>query len=170
MEPPSIPDNRAHKRHFAMSSTPNIVDPDDFVAQFKASAHHHSRSHSPGQAYEPLAFGQPAIGRPPMRPQGRSMSRLSTNGIPNSIYNGEKFGRNPSIDQESVTDSVATLDLGYHTIGQPLPQRRRQSSTSTGYQSFDQRSLRTISLDQQSIGTQPLGYYSTDALPGGYLP
>ncbi|KAJ6142308.1 hypothetical protein N7497_011407 [Penicillium chrysogenum] len=98
------------------------------------------------------------------------MSRLSTNGIPNSIYNGEKFGRNPSIDQESVTDSVATLDLGYHTIGQPLPQRRRQSSTSTGYQSFDQRSLRTISLDQQSIGTQPLGYYSTDALPGGYLP
>ncbi|CAP86334.1 Pc20g10050 [Penicillium rubens Wisconsin 54-1255] len=153
-----------------MSSTPNIVDPDDFVAQFKASAHHHSRSHSPGQAYEPLAFGQPAIGRPPMRPQGRSMSRLSTNGIPNSIYNGEKFGRNPSIDQESVTDSVATLDLGYHTIGQPLPQRRRQSSTSTGYQSFDQRSLSTISLDQQSIGTQPLGYYSTDALPGGYLP
>ncbi|KAJ6178220.1 hypothetical protein N7519_008681 [Penicillium mononematosum] len=153
-----------------MSSTPNIVDPDDFVAQFKASAHHHSRSHSPGQAYEPLAFGQPAIGRPPMRPQGRSMSRLSTNGIPNSIYNGEKFGRKPSIDQESVTDSVATLDLGYHTTGQPLPRHRRQSSTSTGYQSFDQRSLSTISLDQQSIGTQPLGYYSTDALPGGYLP
>jgi hypothetical protein len=170
MEPPSIPDNRAHKRHFAMSSTPNIVDPDDFVAQFKASAHHHSRSHSPGQAYEPLAFGQPAIGRPPMRPQGRSVSRLSSNGIPNGIYNGEKFGRKPSIDQESVTDSVATLDLGYHTIGQPLPLRRRQSSTSTGHQSFDQRSLSTISLDQQSIGTQPLGYYSTDALPGGYLP
>ncbi|OQE20994.1 hypothetical protein PENFLA_c015G01883 [Penicillium flavigenum] len=153
-----------------MSSTPNIVDPDDFVAQFKASAHHHSRSHSPGQAYEPLAFGQPAIGRPPMRPQGRSMSRLSTNGIPNGIYNSEKFGRKPSIDQESVTDSVATLDLGHHTIGQPLPRRRTQSSTSTGYQSFDQRSLSTISLDQQSIGTQPLGYYSTDALPGGYLP
>ncbi|CAG7962645.1 unnamed protein product [Penicillium nalgiovense] len=170
MEPPSIPDNRAHKRHFTMSSTPNIVDPDDFVAQFKASAHNHSHSHSPGQTYESLAFGQPAIGRPPMRPQGRPMSRLSTNGIPNGIYDGGKFGRKPSIDQDSVTDSVATPDLGYHTIGQPLPQRRRQSSTSTGYQSFDQRSLSTISLDQQSIGTQSIGYYSTDGLPGGYLP
>ncbi|CAG8908875.1 unnamed protein product [Penicillium egyptiacum] len=169
MEPPSIPDNRPHKRHPAMSSTPMIVDPDDFVAHFKASAHNYSRSHSPGQAYEPLAFGQPAIGRPPMRPQERSMPRFNTNGVFNGIYNSENFGSKLSIDQESVTDSVATLDLGYHTVGQPLPRHRRHSSTSTGHQTSDQRSLSTISLDQQSVGNQSLGHYSKDGPPGGYL-
>ncbi|KAK4869293.1 hypothetical protein LT330_006293 [Penicillium expansum] len=152
-----------------MSSTPTIVEPDGFGAHFKPSAHNSnsSRSHSPGQAYEPLAFGQPAIGRPPMGPQERSMPR-NTNGTSNGIHNGEQSFRRPSIDQESVADSVATLDLGYHTIGQPL-RREKHSSASTGHQPFDQRSLGALSLDQQSVGTQSLGHHSIGGPPRSYV-
>lgn len=169
MEPPSIPDNRPHKRHSAMSSTPTIVEPGDFNAHFKTSAHNYSRSHSPAQAYEPLAFGQPAIGRPPMGSQERSMPGFNTNGCSNGNYNGEKPSRKLSIDQESVADSVATLDLGYHAIGQPPRRNEKHSSTSTGNQSFDQRSLSALSLDQQSVGNQSLGHHSIGGPLGGYL-
>lgn len=168
MEPPCIPDNRPHKRHSATSSTLKIVEPDDFGAHFKTSARNSWRSYASGQAYEPLAFGQPAIGRPPMGPQERSISRFNINGVSNSTYNSNQSVRKLSVDEESVTDESATLDLGYQAIGQ-LPRHEKHSSTSTGHQTFDQRSLRTLSLDQQSIGNQSLGHYSIGGLPGGYL-
>ncbi|KAJ5593158.1 hypothetical protein N7537_010062 [Penicillium hordei] len=151
-----------------MSSTPTMVEPDDFGAYFKTSARNSSRSHSVGQVYELLAFGQPAIGRPHMRPQERSMPRFNTNSVSNSTWNSEQPGRKPSVDQESVADSTATLDLGYHAIGQQ-PRRKRHSSTSTGRQTFHQPSLSTLSLNQQSVGNQSPGYHSMGGPPGGYL-
>ncbi|KGO76121.1 PAS-associated, C-terminal [Penicillium italicum] len=153
-----------------MSSTPTIVEPDGFAAHFKTSTHdsNSSCSHSPGQAFEPLAFGQPAIGRPSMRPQERSMPRFNANGISNGINNGEQSVRKSSIDQGSVADSVATLDLGFHAIGQP-PRREKHSSTATGHQPFDQRSLSGLSLDEQSVGNQSLGHNSIGAPQRGYV-
>lgn len=168
MEPPCIPDNRPYKRHSAVSSTPTIVEPDDFIAHFKTSARNSWHSHSLGLAYEPLAFGQPAIGRPHMGPQERSIPRFNTNSVSYSTCNNEQSVRKPSVDQESVADSIATLDLGYHSIGQ-LPRHEKHSSTSTGHQTFDQRSLRTLFLDEQSVGNQSLGHYSICGPPGGYL-
>lgn len=149
-----------------MSSTPTIVEPDSFGAHFKPMSYNSPRSGSRGQGYEPPVFGQPAIGRPSVGPQERSTPNLNANGISNGIYNGDQFGRKLSIDQQSVADSVNTLDLGYHNIGQqPRPQHE-----ISGHQPFDQRSLSTLSLDQQSVGTQSLGHHSIGRPPGGYAP
>lgn len=175
MEPPCIPDHRPYKRHSAMSSTLTMVELEDLGAQCKPSARNSSRAHSLGQVYEPLAFGQPAIGRPYMGPQERSMPRFNTN-VSNGTYNHEKSIRKPSVDQQSVADSTATLDLGYHVMGQP-PRHERHSSTSTGHQTchqtchqtFDQLSLSTLPVDQQSVGNQSLGHHSITGPPGGYL-
>ncbi|CAI7606654.1 unnamed protein product [Penicillium palitans] len=154
-----------------MSSTLTMVELEDLGAQCKPSARNSSRAHSLGQVYEPLAFGQPAIGRPYMGPQERSMPRFNTN-VSNGTYNHEKSIRKPSVDQQSVADSTATLDLGYHVMGQP-PRHERHSSTSTGHQTchqtFDQRSLSTLPVDQQSVGNQSLGHHSITGPPGGYL-
>ncbi|KAJ5531352.1 hypothetical protein N7527_004745 [Penicillium freii] len=151
-----------------MSSTPTVVELDGFGAHFKPSARNSSRSHSLGQVYEPLAFGQPAIGRPYMGTQERWMPRFNTKHVSNGSYNSEQSVRKPSVDQESVADSTATLDLGYHAMGQQ-PRHEKHSSTSTGHQTFDQRSLSTLSLDQQSVGNQSLGHHSMGGPPGGYL-
>ncbi|KAJ5425349.1 hypothetical protein N7465_000419 [Penicillium sp. CMV-2018d] len=151
-----------------MSSTPTMVELDDFGTHFKPSARNPSRSHSLGQAYEPLAFGQPAIGRPCMGPQERWMPRFNTKHVSNGSYNSEQSGRKPSVDQESVADSTATLELGYHAMGQKT-RHEKHASTSTGHQTFDQRSLSTLSLDQQSVGNQSLGHHSMGGPPGGYL-
>ncbi|KAJ5857780.1 hypothetical protein N7455_008674 [Penicillium solitum] len=151
-----------------MSSTLTMVERDDLGAHFKTSARNSSRSHSLGQVYEPLAFGQPAIGRPSMGPQERSMPRLNTNGVSNGAYNSEQSVRKLSVDQQSVADSTATLDLGYRAMGQ-RPRHEKHSSTSTGHQTFDQRSLSTLPLDQQSVGNQSLGHNSISGPPGGYL-
>ncbi|CAI7589485.1 unnamed protein product [Penicillium glandicola] len=150
-----------------MSHIPTVVEPQDVGAHFKTSAQSSSRSHSPGQGYESPAFGQPAIGRPPMGPQQQSIPRFNNNGISNGFYNGDH--RKSSIDQESVADSLATLDLGYHSIGQLPIRQDKHSSASTGLQAFDQRSLSTLSLDQQSVGNQSLGHHSIGGPPGGYL-
>lgn len=151
-----------------MSSTPTVVELDGFGAHFKPSARNSSRSHSLGQVYEPLAFGQPAIGRPYMGTQEHWMPRFNTKHVSNGSYNSEQSVRKPSVDQESVADSTATLDLGYHPMGQ-RPRHEKHSSTSTGHQTFDQRSLSTLSLDQQSVGNQSLGRHSMGGPPGGYL-
>ncbi|KAJ5801507.1 uncharacterized protein N7518_003575 [Penicillium psychrosexuale] len=149
-----------------MSSTPTIVEPDSFGAHFKPTSYNSPRSGSRGQGYEPPVFGQPAIGRPSVGPQERSTPKLNANGVSNAIYNGDQFGRKLSIDQQSVADSVNTLDLGYHNIGQqPRPQHE-----ILGHQPFDQRSLSTLSLDQQTVGTQSLGHHSIGRPPGGYAP
>ena len=149
-----------------MSSTPTIVEPDGLGAHFKYTAYNPSRSGSRAQGYETPVFGQPAIGKPPVGPQERSTPRLNANGVSNGIYHGEQFDRKLSIDQESVADSVNTLDLGYHNIGQPRPRHE----ISTGHQPLDQRSLSTLSLDQQSVGNQSLGHRSIGRAPGGYVP
>ncbi|KAJ5371971.1 PAS-associated C-terminal [Penicillium concentricum] len=152
-----------------MSSTPTIVEPHDFGAQFMTSAQSSSRSHSPGQVPLSPVFGQPAIGRPPMGQQQRSTPRFKTNGVSEGIYNGEESVRKPSIDQVSVTDSVGTLDLGYRPIDQSPPHHENHPSTSAGRQNFDERSLSALSLDQQSIGTQSLGHHSIGGPPRSYL-
>jgi hypothetical protein len=177
MEPPTIPDNRPHKSQ-------NMDEINGPV--FKGSAQSSLRSNSPaGQAYEPQAFGQPAIGRPPMTPRQPSTSSRppsrplsSVNGFQNSqnvqnghgygYPNGDQFGRKYSIDQESVAESTATLDLGHHSIGQPQPPPRSEKRLSISSNNFDQRSLSNLSLDQQSIGNQSLGHHSIGGAPGGY--
>ncbi|CAI7654505.1 unnamed protein product [Penicillium viridicatum] len=151
-----------------MSSTPTMVELDDFGAHFKPSARNSSRSHSLGQVYEPLAFGQPAIGRPCIGPQERWMPRFNTKHVSNGSYNSDQSVRKPSVDEESVADSNATLDLGYHAMGQKT-RHKKHSSTSTGHQAFDQRSLGTLSLDQQSVRNQSLGHHFMGGPPGGYL-
>ncbi|KAJ5395249.1 uncharacterized protein N7487_009552 [Penicillium crustosum] len=151
-----------------MSSTLTMVELDNIGAHLKPCARNSSRSHSLGQVYEPLAFGQPAIGRPYMGPQERPMPRLNTNGICNGAYDREQLVRKLSVDQESVADSTATLDLGYHAMDQ-RPRHEKHFSTSTGHQKFDQRSLSTLSVDQQSVGSQSLGHHSISGPPGGYL-
>ncbi|CAG8927139.1 unnamed protein product [Penicillium salamii] len=183
MDPPSIPDNRPHKQ--AMPHTMNDMD----GPAFRGSAQNSLRSHSPaGQAFEPQAFGQPAIGRPPMTPRQRSMqsrapsrpqSSLSayqhgangSNGSNNTNgngYPGEQPGRKQSIDQASVAESNATLDLGYHSIGQPQAPPRSPRRLSTSSKTFDQRSLSALSLDQESVGNQSLGHHSIGGPPGAH--
>ncbi|KAJ5971223.1 PAS-associated C-terminal [Penicillium vulpinum] len=148
-----------------MSYTP-ILEPRDPRDDLKSLAQSSSHSHSPGQSYEPAPFGQPAIG-PPMGLLQRSMSRFSANGVSNGIYSGDQSARKPSIDQESVVDSVTTQDPGYHPIDQP-PRHEKQPSSSTG-QTFDQRSISTLSLDQVSIGNQSLGHHSIGGLTPRHL-
>lgn len=172
MEPPSIPDNRPHK---AMPHTMNDID----GPAFRGSAQNSLRSGSPaGQAYEPQAFGQPAIGRPPMTPrqrsaQGRAQSRphsslsVYQNGYGNG-HPGEQTSRRPSIDQASVAESNATLDLGYHSIGQPQPPPRSEKRLSISNNNFDQQSIGGLSIDQHSVGNQSLGHHSIGGPPGGY--
>ncbi|KAJ6086846.1 PAS-associated [Penicillium canescens] len=126
MESPSFPDNRPHKTAF-MAHTPEIVEPnDDSITKTQTLS---VRSDSPPwQAYEPSAFGQPAIGRPPT----------------GSKINGES-SRRYSVDQESIVDSIGNQSLGHHSIG-GQPDRQWQY----GQHKFDQRSLSNLSLDQQS--------------------
>ncbi|KAJ6009860.1 PAS-associated [Penicillium canescens] len=144
MESPSIPDNRPHKAAF-MAHTPEIVEPnDDTITKTHALS---VRSDSPPwQAYEPSAFGQPVIGRPPT----------------GSKINGES-SRRYSMDQESIVDSIGNQSLGHHSIrGQPDRQWQY------GQHQFDQRSLTNLSLDQQSVGNQSLGHHSIGGPPRGY--
>lgn len=181
MDPPSIPDNRPHK--YAMPHTMNDID----GPTLRGSAQNSLRSHSPaGQAFEPQAFGQPAIGRPPMAPRQRSVqsrnqsrphSSLSAYHVANGSngsngngngYEGDRLDRKQSIDQASVADSNATLDLGHHSIGQPRPPPRSEKRLSVSSNNFDQRSLSGLSLDQESIGNQSLGHHSIGGPPGGY--
>jgi hypothetical protein len=169
MDSPSIPDNRPHKRVSAMPGTPAIVEPRDSDTMLRNTPRNYLRPSSSGQAYEAPAFGQPAIGRPQMGPRQRSVP-------PNSTPNGFSYGvnhsepaRRPSIDQQSVADSVATLDLGYHSIGQPQSRHEKHSSTSTGHHTLSQRSPSVLSLDQESIGNQSLGHHSIGGPPNGSL-
>ncbi|KAJ5348068.1 PAS-associated C-terminal [Penicillium brevicompactum] len=147
---------------------------------FRPSSQNSLRSGSPaGQAYEPQAFGQPAIGRPPMAPRQRSTqsraqsrphSSLSAyqNGYSGNGYTGEQPSRKPSIDQASVAESNATLDLGYHSIGQPQLPPRSEKRLSISTNNFDQQSIGGLSIDQQSVGNQSLGHHSIGGPPGGY--
>lgn len=175
MEPPSIPDHRPHRTQ-AMAPT---IDDDINAPVFRSSAPDLLRSNSPaGQASRPQVFGQPAIGRPPLAPrqpsaQSRPPSRPrgSANGFQNGHNgyadpNGEQSGRKYSIDGDSVAESIATQDLGHHSIGQsqPPPRSEKRSSVSSN-NNFDQRSVSDLSLDQQSLGHHSIGgpsggYYS----------
>jgi hypothetical protein len=176
MEPPTIPDNRPHR-------SPNMDDING--PTFKGAAQNLLRSNSPaGQAFEPQAFGQPAIGRPSMAPRQRSTSSRPASRPPSSVngfqnghnvqnghahgYPSEQPGRRQSIDQDSIAESTATLDLGYHSIGRPQPPPRSEKRLSISSNNFDQRSVSNLSLDGQSIGNQSLGHHSIGGAPGGY--
>ncbi|KAJ5766332.1 PAS-associated C-terminal [Penicillium nucicola] len=151
MEPPSIPDNRPYKSS-SMPHTPAIVEPnDDFITQTQTMS---VRSNSPpGQAFEPSAFGQPAIGRPPMGSRQSSIGARTNGDSP----------RRYSIDQESIADSFGNQSLGHHSIG-GQPDRQWQY----GQHQFDQRSQSNLSLDQESVGNQSLGHHSIGGPPRGY--
>ncbi|KAJ5306723.1 PAS-associated C-terminal [Penicillium antarcticum] len=151
MESPSIPDNRPHKAA-PMAPTPAIVEPNDDINTKTQTLSVRSDS-PPGQAYEPSAFGQPAIGRPPMGSRQPSMGART---------NGEST-RRYSIDQESIADSIGNQSLGHHSIG-GQPDRQWQY----GQHQFDQRSQSNLSLDQQSVGNQSLGHHSIGGPPRGY--
>lgn len=173
MEPPSIPDHRPHRTQ-AMAPTIDDID----APVFRSSAQDLLRSNSPaGQASRPQAFGQPAIGRPPLAPrQPSAQSRRSSrprdlaNGFQNDPNgygdpNGEQSGRKYSIDGDSVAESIATQDLGHHSIGQPQPPSRSEKRSSVSSNNFDQRSVSDLSIDQQSLGHHSIGgpsggYYS----------
>lgn len=173
MEPPSIPDHRPHRAQ-AMAHTIDDID----APVFRSSAQDLVRSSSPaGQVSRPQAFGQPAIGRPPLAArqpsaQSRPSSRLQgpANGFHNGHNgygdsNGEQSGRKYSIDGDSVAESVATQDLGHHSIGQPQPPPRSEKRSSVSSNNFDQRSVSDLSLDQRSLGHHSIGgpsggYYS----------
>lgn len=181
MESPTIPDHRPYRMAIDEITNPTL----------KGSAQNSLRSNSPlAQAYEPQPFGQPAIGRPPMSPRQRSMP-LNSHSRPNSSanvypngnengngtangtgngngYSSEYPSRKPSIDQASVAESNATLDLGYHSIGRPQPPPRSEKRLSVGSKDFDQRSLGALSLDGQSVGNQSLGHHSIGGAPGAY--
>ncbi|KAJ5780798.1 PAS-associated C-terminal [Penicillium paradoxum] len=166
MESPSIPDHRPQKRSPARSGA--IVESHDFERHFNHSTWTSVRSDSPQQTYESPTFGQPAIGRPPMGlPQPSMPLKPNANGLSNGVNNREPVDK-PSIDQESVAGSIATLDLGYHSIGQPQSRREKHSSSSTG-QVCDQRSFSNLSFDQHSIETQSLGHHSIGGSPGRYF-
>ncbi|OQD88701.1 hypothetical protein PENANT_c003G10270 [Penicillium antarcticum] len=117
-----------------MAPTPAIVEPNDDINTKTQTLSVRSDS-PPGQAYEPSAFGQPAIGRPPMGSRQPSMGART---------NGEST-RRYSIDQESIADSIGNQSLGHHSIG-GQPDRQWQY----GQHQFDQRSQSNLSLDQQS--------------------
>lgn len=183
MEPPSIPDNRPHRSQ-AVSRMKGIIDA-PVPAPF---AKDRSRSNSPArQASKPPVFGQPAIERPPASPRRPSaQSHLPSPPLdpPHGFQNGingsaspngllSPSSRRPSIGGDSVADSVATLDLGHHSIGQsqPPPPRlpsRSERRPSTSSHDFDQRSVSGLSLDQQSVGTQSLGHHSIGGPSGDF--
>jgi hypothetical protein len=144
MESPSIPDNRPHKTAF-MAHAPEIAEPnDDSITETQTLS---VRSDSPPrQAYEPSAFGQPAIGRPP--------TGSKINGEPSRRY---------SVEQESIVDSIGNQSTCHHPIG-GQPDRQWQY----GQHQFDQRSLSNLSLDQQSVGNQSLGHHSIGGPPRSY--
>jgi hypothetical protein len=151
MESPSIPDNRPHKTA-PMAPSPATLEPnDDLITKTQTLS---VRSDSPpGQTYEPSAFGRPAIGRPPMGSRQISLGAKT---------NSEST-RRPSIDQESIADSIGNQSLGHHSIG-GQPDRQWQY----GQHQFDQRSFSNLSVDQQSVGNQSLGHHSIGGPPRGY--
>lgn len=176
MEPPSIPDHRPHRTQAVAHAIDEIDAPVS-----RGFAQDPLRSNSPaGQAYRTRAFGQPAIGRPPLAPrqqstQSRPPSQL--HGLANGFQNGhngcggsnsEQSDQKYSIDGDSVAESVVTLDLGHHSIGQPQPPARSEKRSSISSTNFDQRSVSGLSLDQQSIGNQSLGHHSIGGPSGDY--
>lgn len=170
MEPPSIPDHRPHRTQ-AVAHT--IDDIDAPVSRgFEPDL---LRSNSPaGKGYRTRAFGQPAIGRPPLAPRQQSaQSRPPSqpHGLANGFQSGpnsDQSGHKYSIDGDSVAESVVTLDLGHHSIGQPQPPARSEKRSSISSNDFDQRSVSGLSVDQQSIGNQSLGHHSVGGPSGDY--
>lgn len=98
-------------------------------------------------------------------PNGNENGNGTANG---NGYSSEYPSRKPSIDQASVAESNATLDLGYHSIGRPQPPPRSEKRLSVGSKDFDQRSFGALSLDGQSVGNQSLGHHSIGGAPGAY--
>ena len=176
MEPPSIPDNRPHRKQAVSHIIGKIVAPVP-----RSFAQDPLRSNSPaGQGSKPPIFGQPAFGRPPPAPrqpsaQSRPPSRQpeSVNGFQNGSNgcdgsNGQHSARRHSTGGDSVAESMATLDLGHHSIGQPQSQPRSEKRSSMSSNDLDKRSASGLSLDQQSVGNQSLGHHSIGGPSGDY--
>lgn len=175
MEPPTIPDNRPYRAQEVAHTASGIQNP--VPRSFPLNPP--QSTSSAGQAYKSQFFGQPAIGRPPsasrqLSAQSRPPRPLDpSNGSqddPNNISspNGKQSGRKNSIDGGSVAESVATLDLGHHSIGQPQSPSRIEKRSSVSINSVDQRSASGLSLDQQSVGNQSLSYHFTGSLSNEY--
>ena len=176
MEPPTIPDNRPYRAQEVAHTTNGINTPTS-----RNFALNPLRSNSPaGESYKSQVFGQPAIGRPPLAPQQPSTQSRppsqpldvhngSQNGPNNhSSFNVAESGRNNSMDGGSVAESVATLDLGHHSIGQHQSPSRIEKRSSISSNSPDQESVSNLSHDQQSFGNQFLGHHSTGDQPNEY--